>query len=677
LASPTHAADTSTRRPLAPEDVYRTQTPSEPQVSPDGLWVAYVLTTNDRDGDEPLAAVWMVSWDGSAHVQLTNPAKGTRAPRWSPDGRYLSFLATPPGADAATVMLLDRRGGESRPIAALSGEIGDYAWSPDSQRLVLAVAADGEERVQLAKDAGGGTGKEPAAEKAPKPIVVDALHFKEDEEGYLPVGRAQHLYLYDLAARTLQPLTADSLAHESLPVWSPDGHRIAYVSTTEHGADPDGRCDIRVVEARAGAVPLTLAHPFAPNAQALAFSPDGQEVAYLEGREPRFNAYMQDVLVVVPVAGGASRALTRALDRAVFSYAFAPDSRSITVAVEDDGTVYPASVEVATGRVTRLASDKGVIAELSAAHGHTAAIASSDSAMGEVVALESGGFRCLTGHNDALMAEVKLGAVEELAFRSRDGTEIHGFLVKPPDYVLGRRYPTVLIVHGGPNGQDEHSLGLHEYQFRRQMLAAAGFVVLGVNYRGSTGRGSAFAQAILADWGHLEVEDLLAGVEHAVARGVADPERLGIGGWSYGGILTDYTIASDRRFKAAWSGAGTGNQLAMYGVDQYILQWNHELGPPWRDTALWIRLSYPLLHADRIHTPTLFMGAEKDFNVPVAGAEQMYQALRTLGVPTQLVIYPGQYHDLTRPSFLKDRYERTAAWFSRYLAPTSGSAIGP
>ena len=242
-------------------------------------------------------------------------------------------------------------------------------------------------------------------------------------------------------------------------------------------------------------------------------------------------------------------------------------------------------------------------------------------------------------------------------------------MVKPPVFVPGRKYPTVLWIHGGPNGQDEHSLVLDGYQFEPQMFAAKGFVVLRVNYRGGSGRGSAYAKAIFADWGHKEVEDLLAGVDHLVARGIADPDRLAIGGWSYGGILTDYTIASDRRFKAAISGAGSANQLSTYGSDEYVLQYNNELGPPWRNTALWLKVSYPFFHADRIHTPTLFMGGDKDFNVPIIGGEQMYQSLRTLGVPAQLIVYPGQHHVFTRPSFVKDLAQRMSAWLDRYLTP--------
>ena len=161
--------------------------------------------------------------------------------------------------------------------------------------------------------------------------------------------------------------------------------------------------------------------------------------------------------------------------------------------------------------------------------------------------------------------------------------------------------------------------------------------------------------------------DLLGAVDHVVALGLADPDRLGLGGWSYGGILTNYTIARDHRFKAATSGAGSSNQLTMYGVDHYIVQYETELGPPWKSRDLWLKLSYPFFEADKIKTPTLFLGGEKDFNVPLVGGEQMYQALRSLGVDTQLVIYPGQFHGLTVPSYRKDRLERYLAWYDKYL----------
>ena len=180
--------------------------------------------------------------------------------------------------------------------------------------------------------------------------------------------------------------------------------------------------------------------------------------------------------------------------------------------------------------------------------------------------------------------------------------------------------------------------------------------------------------AIYADWGNKDVEDVLAAVDYAVAQGIADPDRLGVGGWSYGGMLTNYTIASDTRFKAATSGAGISNILAGYGTDQYIREYEFELGPPWKNTNVWLKLSYPFLHADRIKTHVLFLCGSKDFNVPLLNSEQMYQALRSLGLETQLIIYPDQFHEITVPSYLRDRLERYVAWYDKFLMPEKAAA---
>ncbi|MBK5255048.1 MAG: S9 family peptidase, partial [Vicinamibacteria bacterium] len=221
-----------------------------------------------------------------------------------------------------------------------------------------------------------------------------------------------------------------------------------------------------------------------------------------------------------------------------------------------------------------------------------------------------------------------------------------------------------VYLHGGPVAQDQF-----EFDDIRLFLAAEGYLVFAPNYRGSSGRGRDFSRAIYADWGHLEVQDVLAGVDALVARGLADPERLGIGGWSYGGMMTNYTIASDTRFKAAASGASIANQITGYGTDQYTRQYEGEFGPPWKGIDLYLRSSYPFFHADRIKTPTLFLCGERDFNVPLINSEQMYQALRSLNVATQLVIYPGQHHGLTRPSYRQDKLERYLNWFRPHLEP--------
>ena len=648
------------QRVLAPDDYLRFADVTAPQVAPDGKSVAYVVTTTDREADEAKDAIWLTNWEGTEHRQLTRGESASQ-PRFSPDGRFLSFLSARPADAKSQLWLLDLHGGEPRQLTHVTGEISGYEWSPDGKRLVL-VMSDGEE-----------------AGKIPRPIVIDAFHFKQDVDGYLTARSRKHLYLLEVGSAVLTELTTVAQYNDDAPAWSPDGKLIAYVSN--HATEPEqtGVDEIYLVETHAGATPRRLVHVFSPNHQRLLFSPDGKQLALLQGFEPRHFAYITDRLTVVTLADGQLRPLTDKLDRAVAAPFFAADGKSIGVLVEDDGVNYPARVDLATGEIERLVPGPVTVHDQSAAGGHTAVLSSSDTQAAEIFALENHELRMLTVHNEALLAEIRFGAVEDVRFKSRDGTEMHGQIVKPPAYVSGRRYPTILWVHGGPNGQDQHELVPESYcpPLERQLLAGQGYVVLAVNYRGSTGRGAQFARSIEADWGHKEVEDLLAAVDYAVKIGIADPARLGIGGWSYGGILTDYTISHDTRFKAAIAGAGSGNQTGMWGLDEYALQYNAELGPPWKSTALYLKMSYPFYHADRIHTPTLFMGGDKDFNVPIAGGEQMYLALRTLGVPTELVIYPGQFHLLNRPSFLKDRAERYIAWYAKYLPADHAGAEAP
>ena len=643
------AQDASSKRLLAIDDFAKLQDVTDPQCSPDGKWIAYTVSDSDVTADKRRSSIWMVNWDGAQNVRLSYG--GTEnTPRWSPDGKLITFLATRPAEGKTQVWVMDTRGGEARQLTNVKEEIHDYDWSPDGKRLVLVM-------------------RESPESKSPKPIVIDRYKFKQDIHGYLTADSRTHLYLFDIQSQKAEPLTSDKNFEDNNPAWSPDGKRIAYI--TSHAKDPDETHtdDIFLIEARAGATPVKLATVNAPNDQRLLWSPDGRQLAFLVGAGTEYYAYSQDQLAVISAEGGSPRIVTEKLDRMVSAPEFSADSSSLTFLVAEDRVQYPAKIGLSGSSVQRLLTGSSAALEKCTTRNQTAITLGTDTSAPEIHALEGSRTRKLTSHNDALLAPMKLGKVEDINFRSKDGTEVHGMMVKPPDYQAGKKYPTIVWIHGGPNMQDDHSLQVNLYplQLERQLLAANGYVVLAVNYRGSSGRGFDYSRSIFADWGNKEVEDLLAGVDEAVRMGVADPERLGIGGWSYGGILTDATIAIDQRFKAAISGAGSANQIAMFGMDQYAMQYNHELGGPWTNLEKWLKVSHAFFKADRIKTPTLFVCGEKDFNVPVAGSEQMYQALRTLGIPTQLVIYPGEFHILKRPSFIRDRLERYIAWYAKYL----------
>jgi dipeptidyl aminopeptidase/acylaminoacyl peptidase len=650
------------KRGINLDDLNQIRTVADPQVSPDGTWVAYTVGTVDAEKDRRDTDLWMVSWDGSRQIRLTATADTAESsPRWSPDNRYLAFLTARGDEEerkkGSQVWLLNRAGGEAQKLTDIKGGVSGFAWSPDSRRLLL-VVNDPDPASEPEKMEGW-------KRKTRPPIVIDRYHFKEDREGYLGSLRT-HLSIFDVETRKNEVLTSGRF-DEASPAWSPDGRMVAFVGN--RSADPDRNDDsnIWVMEARAGAEPRQLTTFPGPDGGRPSWSPDGRYIAYAQGDETRYSAYNLNKLAIVPAAGGQPRLLTAALDRGVAApFVWSADAKILYCVVADDRTTYVARVPVDGGPVDRIVRGQRVVSGISERDGGSfALLLATAGEPNEVYALESGSLRRLTHQNDELCAEIQMGITEDFTSKSGDGTEVHGLVVKPASYQAGRRYPMLLLIHGGPNGQDEHS-----FSFDRQLFAANGYVVLAVNYRGSAGRGSEFQKAIYADWGHKEVIDLLGAVDQLVASGMADPGRLGIGGWSYGGILTDYTIATDQRFKAAVSGASSALQLSMYGSDQYIVQYENELGVPWKSKELWLKLSYPFFEADRIKTPTLFLSGDRDFNVPTIGVEQMYQALRSMGVDTQLVIYPGQFHGITVPSYVRDRLQRYLAWFDKYLKPS-------
>lgn len=651
------------KHPLKLDDLARFREVRDPQLSPDGQTVAYVVSTIDVKEDKSISHVWTISYDGKTNRQMTASQESESAPRWSPDGKYLAFTSSRPGAAKGNqVWLLDRSGGEAVQLTDTKGKLQSYEWSPDSKRLALVIGDPDPDADAIAKAAESG-GKP----KAPKPIVLDRYHFKQDIQGYLVSGRHNYIYLFDLATKKTERLTKGNW-DESAPVWSPEGSRIAYFSN--HTADPDRDPINRifVAEAIAGAVEKTITPETSRGSRSrLQWSPDGKFITFLESDEKKFGAYNMDHLTVVAAVENSVPSRIKsveALDRGVSAPRFSEDGKLINFLVTDDQSVYPAQVNIASGVITRLMKSPVVLSGFNSEAKSSIALSGGNAKYNEIYAVENGALRQLTKHNDDLFAELELGQTEEVSFKSKDGTEIHGLLTYPTGYVKGTKVPFLLRIHGGPNGQDQHS-----FSTERQLFAANGYAILAVNYRGSSGRGQKFSRAIFADWGHYEIEDLQAGIDHVIKMGVADPEKLGIGGWSYGGILTDYMIASDTRFKAATSGAGTAFTVSYYGVDHYITQYDDEIGPPWeaKSWETYQKLSYPFLHADRIKTPTLFLGGEKDFNVPISGSEQMYQALRSLNIDTQLVIYPNEFHGISRPSYVRDRYERYLAWYDKYL----------
>jgi dipeptidyl aminopeptidase/acylaminoacyl peptidase len=646
----------------------------DPQLSPDAQSVAYTVKTLLLKEDKTEQRIWTVptATAGGDAIPMTAESVSSAHPRWSPDGKYLAFLSAR-NEGKTQIWLLNRLGGEAQRITDTPQDVDDFAWSPDGTRLVLILRDPSEEELAAAKD----KEKEDAADKAKKPKtkkpwVIDRLQFKTDEVGYLDRRRA-HLYILELATKNLTQITSGDY-DDAHPAWSPDGRLLAFASNRSK-PDPDRtyNTDIWVVAANNTdkGTQLTQVTTNPGDDDTPSWSPDGKLITYITQLDPHLFQYATHHIAVSPASGGAARVLTQSFDRNATEPRFSPDGRSISFIADDDGTQNLWRVPVTGGEVTRAVAGRFMLYAYSLAkNGDIAAQIDMPDRPSEIYAQlpSSNKLNRLTKMNDAFLTQLKLVQPEYVQFKSKDGTAVHGYMYKPLDYTPGRKYPTILRPHGGPVWAY-----YAEFSHLAQLLAANGYAVLLPNPRGSTGYGESFAKAIYADWGNKDYQDDMAMVDYAIAQGIADPDKLGVGGWSYGGISTDFIIAQTTLFKAAISGAGEANNTSMYAHDQYQRDYETELGRPWENHALYDKLS-PFYKVANITTPTLFMGGDIDWNVPILGGEQMYQAMKSLGRETQLVVYPGEYHEFKAPSHLKDRLARYLAWYAHYVKGDSAPA---
>lgn len=642
-------------RPITIDDYFKIKTISNPQFSPNGIYVAYEVKIASLEKNKNITHVNLFSLKNQSTTSIFSTDSNetsTSHPLWNPNNQDLAYFSEDK-KKLTQIWIYNISSNHKTQLTHLTQDVDDFAWSPDGTRLVLVLHDSNPD-----SDSGKNT-------KVSKPLVIDRLQFIKEGVGYLD-HRRTHLYVFDLKNKSITQITSGDY-DDSEPSWSPDGKYIAFTSNRAK-PDPDAsyNSNIWVVSADnkdKGQTLSRISTSVGANASS-SWSFDGKWITYTTQLDPHLMSYGTVHLGLYNVSDKTTRVLTLKLDRSVNNPQFSADNKYIYFIVGNDGTkgLYKVSVDgntifpVINGRqkVGGFSLDKeGDVAIQITTIKHPA----------EIYELPAGHSKLirLTHINDSLMSQLKLSDAEYIHFASKDDTQIAGYLYKPLNYVPSKHYPTILFLHGGPVSSYDA-----EFDHMAQLFAANGYIVLYPNPRGSSGYGQNFSMAVRANRGSKDIDDDLAMVDFAIEKGISDPQKLGVGGRSYGGISTNFIITKTSRFKAAISGASDGLLLSMFGGDGWQNDYRTEYGLPWKNKDLWEKVS-PFYNIENIHTPTLFMGGGKDLNVPVLGCEQMYLGSKMLGRPTELVIYPEERHVFTIPSNIKDRLERYFNWYDHYL----------
>ena len=668
-------AEQPTRRAITPEDAYSLVGLSDPHISMDGNSVAYVLSTVDRKRNKRVSSIWIVPVDGAEKPKQFVAKTPARYPRWSPDGKWLAYISaaeiSPDSANAgsqsklantpakksgpkAQVWLVSRDGTAPRQITDFQSGVSAFDWSPDSNRLVVVAKTAGEEQSGNHSDVRHYT----------------SMVYKRNGVGWFDHDDG-HLWVVPLSSGKAQQITFGKDLEDSDPKWSPNGKSIAYV---EENRGDNLRQTLDVTEILT--VPADGGNPRRISqqdveAQKPAWSPNSQLIAYAAAR----STSEMSLLWIADASGNHPARLASDADlfptevhwtsdgalwfgaanhgTASF-YRIAPGSAHAALAVGGERALHEASFSVKTGKVVFLANDPLHPPELFAA------------------SLQDQGEHQLTFHNQALLAQLDLQTVETLNFRGADGLPIQGFFMKPLGWHPGGHYPMILAIHGGPSGMFGEM-----WEMDLQLYAAQGWAVLFCNPRGSSGYGMKFQRDVAGQWGGQPYEDLMDGVDFALAKySWIDRNRLGVVGWSYGGFMTDWIITQTHRFKAAISIAGISDLISVEGTRDFAYGHSRDFdGDVFTHFDLYRKYS-AIFHANNVTTPTLFLQGDADYRVPESQSEEYFRALKHFGVPAELVLFPRENHMLpvaAEPRHLVESYQWRLYWFKRYLANSSSN----
>src|SRR5258706_2970758 len=627
------------RKLLTALDLMKIAVVGNPRISPDGTRVAYTVTETKMEKDKEwknVTQVWVVPISGAKPQQYTRGDKSASAPEWSPDGTTLAFLSDREKDSERQVWMIRADGGEAWAVTTHKGGVSGFRFSPDGKQLLLS-ATD-----QPGKD-----------EEDRKKVKDDTMVIDHDI-------KMTHLWLWNIEKKDEKRLT-DGNFTISDPQWSPDGTHITYTTRPTPRADDGALSDLWILTVANAEKKKLVAAGSSDNAR---WSPDGKWIAYT-GSIDRDPGPSTAFLYLLPASGGTPKQLTTKFDLSVGTPVWSRDGRDVYFSTNVLEAIEVYSADVATGAVKQLSKRGGStgITEISS-DGKIVGTSSSAQQPTELytAGADFNSFKPITDHNPWLKGYA-LADTEVVKWKSKDGTEVEGLLQKPAGYEAGKKYPFLLNPHCVPTGAS-----LNSFNGTVQVLAANGFAVLQPNFRGSTGKGLAFAQANRNTWGKGDYEDCMTGVDAMIAKGVADPDRLGAFGWSYGGYMTFWILTQTDRFKAVSPGAGLSNIYSMYSQNdiQRYLRWFYSDKSPWEAQELYWDRS-PMKYIKNVKTPTMIMHGQVDTRVPIAQAQEFYMALKEMKVPVEFVVYPRENHGFTEPRHQMDLVRRYVNFFAKYL----------
>jgi dipeptidyl aminopeptidase/acylaminoacyl peptidase len=645
-------------RGLESRDLYRLRSVGEVRLSPDTTRVAYTVVNADRPG-RPYSQVWVMEVATGKSTRLGGTQETTSGPEWSPDGQWVAYYGGE--GDKSGLMTARPDGSQATRVAPVLGTNcpiqspgRSLAWSPDGRKIAFVSAVPGPETAEATGD----------------PVVITRYLYKPDySEGmsHFNDNRRLHIFVVDLATKQVRQLTQGDY-HEHSIDWSPNGEEIAFVSNREPNADQFFNDDLFAVKVSDNTIRRLTA---TENAEYVPrWSPDGKSIVYLGTKRglTDLETTMEDTHVwLIDADGSHRRELAEAIDNRQGHPEWAPDGNAVYFTVQERGNVRLYRLPVSGGPAEVVVNDRGAVGSWSVGKGGTIAYTfQGPDGLAELYLKTSGGVKKLTDLNTPVLAGKPIAEVEPFTFISNDNKyEVEAFLTKPLGMTPNSKHPLIVNIHGGPHGQNGPV-----FNFKAQVYAGRGWATLMVNYRGSTGYGQKFADAVFGDQNGNEAQDVLYGVSAALRRYLwIDQDRLGIEGVSYGGQLTDWLVTQTRQFKAAIPIAGISN-LISYNYMTYYNQYEEmEFGQFLHQSNLmdlaWERSA--LKHVANVATPTLLMHGENDSDVPIAEAEQYYIALKDVGVETIMVRYPREGHGLRETKHVVDSVDRSIAWYEQHF----------